>query len=204
LPEKAVTDIVFTQMAAFALGYAAILVVPGPNVIAVGALAALRGARAALPMAIGAALGAMVLAAITSSAIRVMVAPKESLKIVGAGLLVLVAWRIVRLKPGSPLGQREPRAPPVEFASGFCTALTNPITAVYFAGALAGSSPADSIHVTGAIVASVPVISAAFYIGTLTLLSSPVIRRIALQWHAKIRLGGGLVLTFLAAWIMRG
>jgi threonine/homoserine/homoserine lactone efflux protein len=198
-----VTDFGFTQMTTFALGYAAILVVPGPNVLAVGALAALRGARAAFPMAIGAALGAMVLAAIAGAVIQVISAQQESVKIVGAGLLVLVAWRIVRLGPDAHLSQREPRASSVEFASGFCTALTNPITAAYFAGTFAGSS-VDSIHATGAVVASVPIISAAFYIGTLMLFSSPAIRRIAIAWHATIRLGTALLLTLLAAWITRG
>jgi threonine/homoserine/homoserine lactone efflux protein len=198
-----VTDIVFAQMAAFALGYAAILAIPGPNVLAVGALAALRGARAALPMAIGAALGAMVLAAIAGAAIHAIAASQDSVKIVGAGLLLLVAWRIVRLKPDARLSPHKPRTSSVEFASGFCTALTNPITAAYFAGAFAGSS-ADSIHATGAVVASVPVISAAFYIGALMLFSSPAIRRIAIARHATIRLGTALLLTLLAGWITRG
>jgi threonine/homoserine/homoserine lactone efflux protein len=197
-----VTDIGFAQMTAFALGYAAILAVPGPNILAVGALAALRGARAAFPMAIGAALGATVLAAIVGVAIQVMPASQDSVKIVGAGLLLLVAWRIVWLKPDAPLDPREPRASLLEFASGFCTALTNPITAAYFAGAFAGSS-VDSIHATGAVVASVPVISAAFYIGTLMLFASPVIRRIAIARHTTIRLGTALLLTLLAAWITR-
>ena len=194
----------FAQMAAFLLGYTAILAVPGPNVFAVGALAALRGARAAFPVAIGAAFGATVLAAMTLSALRMLPTWQATLKIVGASLLVLVAWRIMRLKANAHAAERQSRAWSVEFASGFCTAITNPITAAYFTGAFAASSGLDSIEATGLIVGSVSVVSAAFYLGALRLFSSPAVRSIARTWHAAIRLGAGSFLVLLAVCVLQG
>ena len=194
----------FTQLATFLLGYTAILAVPGPNVFAVGALAALRGARAAFPVAIGAAFGATALAAMALSALCVLPSWQATLKIVGASLLVLVAWRIIRLKANSYVTERESRAWSVEFACGFCTAITNPITAVYFTGAFAASSAVDSIEAMGVIVGSVSIVSATFYLGALRLFSSPAVRSIARTWHAMIRLGAGLFLVFLAGCVLHG
>jgi threonine/homoserine/homoserine lactone efflux protein len=49
-------------VAGFAAGYAAVLATPGPNVVAIGGLAALRGFRATLPLCAGIGTGALILA----------------------------------------------------------------------------------------------------------------------------------------------
>jgi threonine/homoserine/homoserine lactone efflux protein len=87
-----------TQLPAFILGYTAILAVPGPNMLALGGLAALRGFHAAAPFALGAASGATALAVVTKAAVAVVAQSSWVIAIRGAGtlLLVVLAMRMLR------------------------------------------------------------------------------------------------------------
>jgi threonine/homoserine/homoserine lactone efflux protein len=99
-----VSNSISTSLLAFIVGYAAILAVPGPNMLALGGLAALRGFRAAVPMSLGIAGGATTLAAIidVTSATASRLPWRTVAEFAGAGLLLLVACLVMRLRPNAP------------------------------------------------------------------------------------------------------
>ena len=134
----------------FALGYLAVLAVPGPNMLMIGTMASLRGFRGMLPCCLGLAGGAVALAAamqLAFSTVAELPGLQQVARSLGGVLLLAVALRIMRALP--PPEGREVRPSQdglVAFGAGFCTAASNPITAAYFAaqfiGPLAGSRAA--------------------------------------------------------------
>jgi threonine/homoserine/homoserine lactone efflux protein len=179
----------------FVLGYAAVLAVPGPNMLALGGLAALRGFRAAVPISLGIAIGATALAACISAASIATAAPpwRTAAAFVGAALLLGVAAFVMRLRPDAPAPQRR-RAPIAEFGAGFCTAVTNPITSGYFAAEF-GSSLQDCAI---AALAAIPVVALVMCLSLSRVLTALWARRIVRAWHRPIRLGTAAVLVAMA------
>jgi threonine/homoserine/homoserine lactone efflux protein len=188
----------------FALGYFAILATPGPNMFTIGTMAALRGFRGAVPFCLGVALGAGVVAATTSLLLDAF-AGSENLemggRIVASILLIALAYRIIcapaqclpntvesadaqiRIKWGAGLG------------SGFCIAVTNPVTAAYclaqFMGPLAQNNAAQW---------AIPIVGLqALLFGLLTalLFAQPYMRQMASIYHRQVCAVSGLILLTL-------
>jgi threonine/homoserine/homoserine lactone efflux protein len=188
----------------FALGYFAILATPGPNMFTIGTMAALRGFRGAVPFCLGVALGAGVVAATTSLLLDAF-AGSENLemggRIVASILLIALAYRIIcapaqclpkimksadaqiRIKWGAGLG------------SGFCIAVTNPVTAAYclaqFMGPLAQNNAVPwAIAIVGL---------QALFFGLLTalLFAQPYMRQMASIYHRQVCTVSGLILLSL-------
>jgi threonine/homoserine/homoserine lactone efflux protein len=188
----------------FALGYFAILATPGPNMFTIGTMAALRGFRGAVPFCLGVALGAGVVAASTSLLLDAF-AGSENLemggRIVASILLIALAYRIIcapaqclpntvesadaqiRIKWGAGLG------------SGFCIAVTNPVTAAYclaqFMGPLAQYNAAQW---------AIPIVGLqALLFGLLTalLFAQPYMRQMASIYHRQVCAVSGLILLSL-------
>ena len=138
--EGVAMNVMLTPLCQFAMGYAVILAVPGPNVLTLGALAALRGMRSAVPVCLGMATGASLLAG--SIAMANGIAPHSSLthlvQALGAAAVVFIAYRLMTRGPRPSTPPSAAPLPLAEFSMGFCTAATNPITAGYFAVQFAG------------------------------------------------------------------
>jgi threonine efflux protein len=187
-----------SHMLGFVLGYAAVLAVPGPNMLAVAGLAALRGFRAALPIVLGIAAGATALAvmidmtAMTISGLRW----RGGIDVLGVGLLVIVAVLVLRLRPDTRVGLRGLRSPLVEFGAGFCTALTNPITAGYFAAEFAGYQT-QSLSAIAAVLA-IPVVALAVFLMVSGVLTSLTAQRMVHAWHRPIKFGTAALLIAMA------
>lgn len=188
----------------FALGYLAILATPGPNMLTIGTMAALRGFRGALPLCLGIAIGAGLVAAATSLLLEAFAASHE-LELVGrvvAGtLLMALAFRIIcartpRVSDRSLSSQPQMlKGSAIEFGTGLFIALTNPVTAAYcfaqFIGPLAQSNAAPW--------AILLVASQALLFGLLTaaLFAHPFMRHVAFTHHRPVCAISGLVLLSL-------
>lgn len=129
-------------LAPILLGYVLVALTPGPNMLVVANVAAMRGLRATLPHCLGTGCGVALLAVIAFVA---AVAPQPGsatdwiLRGGSAVLLLRAAWQIARLAP-APEGDRG-KARRVRFSSGFQIALFNPYTFGYFtAAAMAAAS----------------------------------------------------------------
>ncbi|HJS84665.1 MAG TPA: LysE family transporter [Acetobacteraceae bacterium] len=204
----------FHLLAGFLAGYAAILATPGPNMLAVGTFAALRGVRGAAPLCIGAALGAGTLGAalLTTVGAAAGKAPAWQAygRVAGVVLLLYVAVSIVRPRPPHTMeGAAEPSEQAgggacgvAVFGVGFCTAATNPLTGAFFAaqflgplgGAVYGSAAMAAITLIG-IVATALI----FFLGVTTVLALPAARRAAVAWHRPIQLAAAAMLVLMAA-----
>jgi threonine/homoserine/homoserine lactone efflux protein len=198
------TTLSATLLLKFALGYFAILATPGPNMFTIGTMAALRGFRGAVPFCLGVALGAGVVAATTSLLLDAF-AGSENLemggRIVASILLIALAYRIIcapaqclpkimksaeaqiRIKWGAGLG------------SGFCIAVTNPVTAAYclaqFMGPLAQNNAAQW---------AIPIVGLqALLFGLLTalLFAQPYMRQMASIYRRQVCAVSGLILLSL-------
>lgn len=188
----------------FALGYFAILVTPGPNMFTIGTMAALRGFLGALPFCLGVALGAGVVAATTSLLLDAF-AGSENLemggRIVASILLIALAYRIICAPAQCLLNTVESADAQIRIkwsaglGSGFCIAVTNPVTAAYclaqFMGPLAQNNAAQW---------AIPIVGLqALLFGLLTalLFAQPYMRQMATIYHRQVCAVSGLILLSL-------
>ena len=198
------TTLSATLLLKFALGYFAILATPGPNMFTIGTMAALRGFRGALPFCLGVALGAGVVAATTSLLLDAF-AGSENLemggRIVASILLIALAYRIICAPPKSlpkPMKSAETQMRnkcSAGLGSGFCIAVTNPVTAAYclaqFISPLAQNNAAPwAIAIVGL---------QALFFGLLTalLFAQPYMRQMASIYHRQVCAVSGLILLSL-------
>lgn len=192
------------ELAIFLLGYFVILVTPGPNLLVIGSIAALRGVRGALPLCLGVSLGAAALSAVLLAAVRVAPAGAWYLAIrVGAALLLLwLALKIASKKSPATTPELSAGAAFAEFGAGFFTAATNPVTIGYFTAHFLGP-----LSLGGRLRATVPlsVMTEAllFWLAISSALAIPSVRRATLRWHRPICLSAALVLVFTAAMTLR-
>lgn len=186
----------------FLLGYVLVLATPGPNLLVIAGVAALRGLRGALPLCLGVALGAGTLNAVVAATLGALAgagaAPwLEAGHWIGAGLLLWVAVSVARSRPPDPAVVQRRATHGAEFGAGFCTALTNPMTAAYFAAQFLGPLAA-----TGKLRLLVPIsvttTAMVFFLGVAALLSHPACRGAALAWHRPIRLAASIMLVLMA------
>ncbi len=193
------------DLADFLLAYLLVLATPGPNMLLVGAAAALRGAAGALPLCLGVSLGAGALNA--ALLLLVAAAPDGGTpgldgaagRLLGAALLLWVEVSVARRPPldARRLG-RGGRA--AGFAAGFCTAATNPVSAAFFAAQFLGPLGAGADGGSAAVLAplSVAAVVLVYMLGVAMLLTRPACRRVALEWQRPVRLAAAVALAFMA------
>ena len=188
-------------LARFALGYLAVIAAPGPNMLAIATLAALRGFRGVLPLCAGLAAGAGVLAASLLLALGTLsdtARLEEPGRVIGGALLLLIALRIARTPPPRLDAVTERRGAGVEaFGVGFCTAACNPITAAYFAAQFLG--PLAEAGVQDAVLLMVPAQVLICGLAVAAVFAQPGARRAAATHHRAVCLVSGLLLAVLAA-----
>jgi threonine/homoserine/homoserine lactone efflux protein len=187
----------------FLLAYLALLVTPGPNLLVIAGFAALRGLRGALPICLGIALGAGTLSAALAAVLGNAPAAAgwaKAGRVAAAALLLLVALAVARSR--RPDAGRAPRrAQGAEFGAGFCTALTNPMTAAFFAAQILGPL-ALSEGLLPMLPLAVTATALAVSLVLATLLAYPACQRMALDWHRPIRLATAAVLVAMAGSIL--
>jgi threonine/homoserine/homoserine lactone efflux protein len=198
----------------FVVGYAGVLMAPGPNLFAIGAIAAWRGLRAALPLCAGIAVGATMLAVGICTAVGLGNSPaiEKFGRLAAVALLLYVGARILmRQPPTSEPGKGAAPEPSTKdaialFVAGVSTAATNPITAAFFASQFLGavSEPAPRI----VALALVPCQSLLFSLTLGLALSQPVARRMVTAWNRPIRFLAAAILaataTIAAVPLVRG
>ncbi|MGG5821171.1 hypothetical protein [Falsiroseomonas sp. HW251] len=190
-------------LAHFALGYLAVLAAPGPNMVAIGVLAALRGSRAVLPFVAGIAVGAGSLALglmLLFGALDIDDEAMRAARAIGGVLLLLVALRVLRspapVARSAPPGEESVGGALLGFGAGFCTAATNPITAAYFVAQFLGP-----LAETGAAPLAVPLVALqalGFGVFVAHVFGQAGARRFALAWHRPICVVAGGALAMLA------
>jgi threonine/homoserine/homoserine lactone efflux protein len=190
----------------FLLGYVVVLALPGPNMLAIGAVAALRGPAAAAPLCLGVACGVGTLATCLGLAVP-SVLPEPTLlgdagRVVAGLLLLHLALRAVR-RDGPAGDAQGPRCDVATrfagFGAGFVTAVSNPITAAFFANQLVGPLGA-SPEPAPLMLTILGVTAAALAYGLIlaSLLARPALRRAALAWHRPASVGGAVAPAGLA------
>jgi threonine/homoserine/homoserine lactone efflux protein len=200
-------DLTLKTIMGFALSYAGILAIPGPNMLAIGGIAALRGRRAALPFCIGMAIGAGLLALVLhqtlslSTPLRGVELPGRA---AGALLLALMALQLLRQRapvdePGQA-GQGRGEGPVlVAFGAGLCIAATNPLTGAFFLSQFLGMVAQLPGPAQVCVLLLVPLEALGIALLAASLLGSARARRTARAWHRPIRLLAAGALLALAA-----
>jgi threonine/homoserine/homoserine lactone efflux protein len=187
------------------LGYAVVLAMPGPNALAVGAVAALRGFAGAVPLCLGVVCGVGTVAALCLALPSASPEPGhwgDAGRIAGAVLLLSVALRLFHRKtPTAANGGGRL----VGFLGGFCTAVSNPITAAFFASQFLGAIGAAPSGRAGGVLVVLGAAAAALTHGLAMagLLARPGVRRAALAWHRPICLAGATALLLVAGLTLR-
>ena len=199
-------------LAAFLAGYVMILATPGPNMLAIGGVAALHGLRGAAPLCVGASFGAGCLGTATFLIVR-YASPVPSAggvaRIAGALLLAYVAIDLARHSALQEKAQALGCALPAinraaAFGVGFCTAATNPLTGSFFAAQFLGPLDPSGIGARGAwVIACIMLSALVFFLLVASLLARPPVRSAALAWHRPIRLGVAALLGFMAVSTLR-
>lgn len=191
----------------FLFGYLLVLLAPGPNMIAIGCLAATEGLRGALPMLFGIQFGAVSLAAAVLSASDVLGADTGSptLRLLAGLLLLGLAWSIARKRTGpDTTATAAPRRAEGEglqrFLAGYCTAASNPLTAAFFAASLValrqsgGAAPVSALVVLGVI----SVMAGAWWLLLAWVMARPALRQRVLSREAAIRMVASCFITAMA------
>jgi len=179
----------------FLFGYLLVLLAPGPNMIAIGCLAATEGLRGALPMLFGIQFGAVSLAAAVMTASDVLGADTGSptLRLLAGLLLLGLACSIARKRTGpDTTATAAPRRAEGEglqrFLAGYCTAASNPLTATFFAASLVALRQSG-----GAAPVSVLIV-----LGGIAVMARPALRRRVLAREAAIRMVASCFITVMA------
>ena len=187
----------------FLVGYLAVLAAPGPNMLAIGVLSALRGFRAVLPFVVGIATGAAALAIGLLVAFGFVDGGQEAARVaraIGGVLLLLVALRVLRapapVAPDAPAVAQSAGGALVGFGAGFATAATNPITATYFVSQFLGPLADDEVAPFAVPLAALEALAVGLFVAHA--FSRPGPRRAVLAWHRIVCAVAGGALAALA------
>ena len=194
------------ELGAFLLGYLFIMVSPGPNMVAIGTIAALEGLGSALPMIAGIACGVGGLASFVLAVSELMQveALSPALQFLAGLMLLTVAWSVSRTRN---LAQTEGTSRPRSngqglalFLAGFSTAASNPITIAYFAAALVPIGRAN-VSESGSSLAMVLVITVAaalFWFACAVVMARPAMRGLFRRREGLIRTVAGMLIAVIA------
>jgi threonine/homoserine/homoserine lactone efflux protein len=202
------------ELGAFLLGYLLIMASPGPNMVAIGTIAALEGLASALPMITGIAFGVGVLASFVLAVSELMQVETLSpaLQFLAGLMLLTVAWAVSRTRnfaqtegTGNPRRRSQGLA---LFLAGFTTAASNPITIAYFAAALVpfsratvaegGSSP------TIVIIIIIVIAAALFWFACAVLMARPTMRGFVRKREGRIRAVAAMLIAVIALPMLLG
>jgi threonine/homoserine/homoserine lactone efflux protein len=179
----------------FWAGYLLILAVPGPNMVLVGTLAAVKGLRGVLPLVSGLGVGASALATVvytTAGSVEGYPALAAAGRWSSGIMLTWIAWRIAWPRNPADKPRWVRRLTVGEFGAGFITAATNPISATYF---LATALTQGSQSSTGEIIAIIASAAAGAVVKSLAL--AAVVSQLAARGGGMLR--PALPLRFVAA-----
>jgi len=202
------------EFGAFMLGYLLILASPGPNMVAIGTIAALEGLASALPMIAGIAFGVGGLASFVLAVSELMQveALSPALQFLAGLMLLTVAWAVSRTRNfAQPEGAANPRRGGqglALFLAGFTTAASNPITIAYFVAALVpisratvadgGSSP------TIVIIIIIVIAAALFWFACAVLMARPTMRGFVRKREGLIRAVAATLIAVIALPMLLG
>jgi threonine/homoserine/homoserine lactone efflux protein len=196
-------------LAGFALGYLTLIAAPGPNMFAIGSVAALRGFRGVLPLCVGIAAGAGALAVTLAVTFELLGRDRgwvETGGEIGALLLLALAMRIaIASSPGARHGPDAPaqstRDRALDFGTGFVVAASNPATAVFFTAQLLG--PVGAGKALPVVLALVPLQALLGNAAIAALLAQPAARRLMQRHFRLASLLSAAVLAAMALEILR-
>jgi len=195
-------------LASFLAGYAVILATPGPNMLVVGGVAALRGLRGAMPLCLGIAVGAGALCAVvllTVGATSSVPGWENVGRLLGGVLLIYVAFNIARSSPPGEAASSRPAGRRAAFGAGFCTAATNPLTGAFFAAQFFSAfGTTTNLVLRAATVGGVVLLALGFFVGVAMLFAHPVAQHVARVWHRPIKWCATAGLALMAASMLRG
>jgi threonine/homoserine/homoserine lactone efflux protein len=200
------------EIAAFLLGYLLIMASPGPNMVAIGTVAALEGLACALPMVAGIASGVGGLASLVLAVGELMhlEALSPSLQFLAGAMLLAIAWTISRSRSFARTdGAGHPRRAGkglAMFFAGFSTAASNPITIAYFAAALVpiGRTTAAEGGSSFGIVFAVAGSAALFWLACAALMARPSIRGVVERRERPIRIVAAILIASIALPMLLG
>lgn len=179
----------------FLLAYAMLLIVPGPNTLAVAGQAALYGMRLVVPLAIGIAAGAVLLLGLAYAAASTIAAAGCCQRAIAAAALLFIAWRIACAGNSEASAGRSH----TQFTAGLMTALCNPVTIAFFVAQLLAMG---TKHVTtgelAIIACSVPLLAFGNAMLAAFVFSRPRIRRLVTAYRAAFANLTALALAALA------
>jgi threonine/homoserine/homoserine lactone efflux protein len=188
-------------VAQFVLGYLLISAVPGPNMLTLGTIAALRGWRATIPACAGLAAGAGVLAATLHLALQPAMPLLDDAvgqRMAIAVTLLVTAVLLLRMPAPAAAGHaghagHRRHHPRLWFMVCFATSLTNPVTAGYFAVQFIGPLAADRAAAGIALVV-VPLQALAWGLLVSAIFALPRFRAVlARHWRtARVTAAAGL------------
>lgn len=189
-----------SRLGDFLLGYLVVLATPGPNLLVIGSVAALRGLRGTLPLCLGVALGASALSAAIAATIGAGAGNtnwNNACRLVGAALLLWVAFSVARSRPPDPAALQQRAAGGIEFGAAFCTAATNPLTGAFLAAQFLGPlSTGQGLRLV--VPLAVAGTALGFFLLVASLFARPSFRGTALAWHRPIRFGAAIALVLMA------
>jgi threonine/homoserine/homoserine lactone efflux protein len=141
-------------LAAFALTYAIVCIVPGPGVAAIVARALGGGFRGAVPMVVGILIGDLVYLSFAAFGLAVLAsyfgAVFTVIRYLSAAYLLVIAWKFWTAKPGSEqIGPKAARHWTQTLLAGLLLTLGNPKTIVFYLALLPTVVPLDQITPAG-------------------------------------------------------
>jgi threonine/homoserine/homoserine lactone efflux protein len=200
------------ELAAFLMGYLLIMISPGPNMVAIGTIAALEGLASALPMVVGIASGVGGLASLVLAVGELMHLESLSpaLQFLAGLMLLAIAWAISRRRSfAQTSGTDSPRRAGrrlAMFLAGFSTAASNPITIAYFAATLVpiGRATATEGGSSFRIVVAVAGAAALFWLACAALMARPAMRGIVERREGIIRIVAAILIASIALPMLLG
>lgn len=182
---------------------------PGPSFLTVARTAVAHGRAAGLVTALGMGLGAVLFALVTLLGVGALLHAVPWLylgfKLLGGAYLFWLGWRVWRgarepLPVAAPAGSAQPGGWKRQLALGFATQVSNPKTAVVYAGIFAAFVPqAPSLVFEVAVLLSVGVIEAGWYAVVSMVLSAQRSRQAYLRYKPWLDRVAGTVLGGLGA-----
>jgi len=191
-------DASLTSLAEFSIGYIAILIIPGPNMLLLVGLAAVHGVRGTLSICVGLALGASMSAALIASTMATFVPWERTIEALGGLFLLLASYWMLKAQPSEL--QYAKKAQLTGFGGGLSIALANPITAAFFMTQFSGPLNSDPVAVAALIL--VPIMAFAVYWGASCVFSHDFLRDRVQSWSSQIRFGTAVVLLLLATRVL--